>query len=87
MNPIAKIVIIIIIVIVIIAAILYFLLYFNKSLPAGVSDKPAEEIFDSDQTGMPSSDDQYFSTLVDNSFSGGPGKDGIPSIDSPRIIR
>jgi hypothetical protein len=84
MSPIAKIVIIIIIVIVIIAAILYFLLYFNKSLPAGVSDMPAEEIFDSDQTDMPSSDDQYFSTLEDNSFSGGPGKDGIPSIDSPK---
>ena len=83
MSPIAKIIIIIIITIVIIVTILYFLLYFNKSLPVGASGIPTEEISDSDQIDMPSSDEQYFSTLDENSLSGGPGKDGIPSIDSP----
>jgi hypothetical protein len=44
---------------------------------------PVEEIFDSNQTEILQNDEQYFSTLEENSFSGGPGKDGIPSVDTP----
>ncbi len=78
-------IIIIVIAVAVIAAVLYFLLYREKALPV---DEPAvlleEEASEKIQPEISSVDDEYFKSLEENIFSGGPGKDGIPAVEQPQ---